>query len=94
MQKLIAFIMLLVVGVAPVFAGDQSPDDAYVACMIGNAAVNLHSRMDAEAAERAAGESCDPLYANVDDAEAEGISDFIHSLIADMAESSLFPQGN
>jgi len=89
MQKIAAFVALLVFSVGPALA-EQSREDAYVACVIGNAAVNLHNRMDAEAAEIAAGEFCAPLFKVIDEQEAEGVSDFIHSAISDLSESSLF----
>lgn len=80
MRKLMSlFGLVFLVASGPALAAEKSPEDAYAACLIGNAIVEIHGGLDKAAAAESAFVECRRLGDAVhDEAEAEGISDFLY----------------
>lgn len=87
MRKLLAAVVVVVALVSPVTA-EQSAEDAYAACLIGNAVVEMHSGADREEAAARAWATCESLDATVSDEEGEGISDFVYSVLEYVPDSN------
>lgn len=78
---LIAFLLIATPAIA-------SPEDDYVACLIGQSAVELHSadKKDAEMALEAARGKCPMPVAFSPDTELDGLEDFVFSAVQAIAE--------
>lgn len=59
-------------------------DDDYVACLIGRAAVALHSGKDANAAQDMAYKAC-PAPPSTGDEADEGLDDYVNLMVERMA---------
>ena len=84
MRKLLSLValMVLVTG-ASASTPAQSAADAYAACLIGNAVLELtHGGMNETDAAVAAFAVCEALEAAVSENELEGISDFLYSTLS------------
>jgi hypothetical protein len=87
MQRVAALTLVIAsLGCGPVAAHEESPSDAYVACVIGKAVVRIHARMSIEDATAEATRACEHLAAGIEeDQEAEGVSDFIYMTLDKLA---------
>ena len=75
-------IFTLSIGAQPSQGGKK--EDAYVACLIGQAAVALHRRCDAKAAQAKAYQICkSPGRSNLE--AVEGIGDYVNMKVTGMA---------
>lgn len=87
MRTLIALVLLL--SLAASAGAAQSPEDAYAACVVGNAVVEMRHGKSVNDAAAVAWEECEPLAATVSENEAEGISDFVYSMLNEMAANGV-----
>jgi hypothetical protein len=87
MHRLAALTIAAALTCTPVSAYDETPEDAYVACVIGKAVVRIHARMSVDDATADAVKACEhlSLAALADEQEAEGISDFIYMTLDKLA---------
>jgi hypothetical protein len=76
-----ALIAAMLLTACPAFA---DADDDYVACLIGRAAVALHSGKDANTAQDLAYEAC-PAPPSSGDDEDEGLGDYVNLMVERMA---------
>lgn len=90
MHKIAFAVLLLMLGIFPALAGEPK-EDAYIACIVGNAVVGMNDGMTVNDAQERAANLCDSLYPYKPGDEEDGLADFLYHLLWDISESSMLP---
>jgi len=89
-MRKVTVLAVLLFSLSPAIAG-AADEDAYVACVVGNAVVALHNGQLVDDAQASAAKKCEPLYPYGPGDEEEGMADFLYHLIWDISASSMLP---
>jgi hypothetical protein len=86
-MRLAALALVLVLAASGSLARQESPEDAYAACVIGKAVVLMHHGSDVTTAAAAAWDECAALEPpGLSEDDGAGLSDFVYLTLEDIAD--------